>query len=291
MIIDLHIHSKTCSDGNLSVEKIFSESKTRNINLMSITDHDSICCQEQAKKLAIRNDIGYVNGLELNINFSHSKFNNGKAISLDLLGYQFDINNRELNNKLEEIGEYRKKRTKKILENLNSEFEKEGIELLTKKDLIAIHNSVDGVLGRPHIADYLITKCIVRDRQEAFNKYLVKCNVEKYPLSLEEASYILRNAGGKVVLAHPNDPYGTSLVKLTKSLTEQTTIIKDSMLKYIDGIECWHFRNDAKTTDHYFAFSKKHKLIMTGGSDCHQKPVRMGSVKVPNFVAQQFELK
>ena len=290
MIIDLHIHSKTCSDGNLSVEEIIAEAKTRNIELMSITDHDSICCQEQAKRLASINDITYINGLELNINFSHSKFNKGKPISLDLLAYQFDIKNRELNRKLEKISDYREKRAKKILENLNSEFEKEGIEILTKKDLIAIQNSVDGVLGRPHIADYLIKKCIVKDRQEAFNKYLVKCNVEKYPLSLEDASNIIRNAGGIVVLAHPNDPYGTSLIKLTKSLSEQTTIIKDSMLNFIDGIECWHFRNDAKTTDHYFAFSIKHKLIMTGGSDCHQKPVRMGSVKVPNFVAQQFDI-
>ena len=291
MIIDLHIHSKNCSDGNFYVEEIIEVAKTRNVKLMSITDHDSICCQKKAKKLAITNNILYINGLELNINFSHSKFNKGKPISLDLLGYQFDINNRELKKKLEQISDYRKKRTTRILENLNSEFEKEGIEILTKKDLIAIQNSVDGVIGRPHIADYLIKKRIVKDRQEAFNKYLVKCNVEKYPLSLEEASSILRNAGGIVVLAHPNDPYGTSLAKLSKSLIEQTTIIKESMLRYIDGIECWHFRNDPKTTEHYYTFSMKHKLIMTGGSDCHQKPVRIGSVKVPNFVVQQFDIQ
>ena len=291
MIIDLHIHSKTCSDGNLSVEEIIAEAKTRNIELMSITDHDSIGCQRKAKELARINDITYINGLELNINFLHSKLKNSKPISLDLLGYQFNIQNKELNKKLKEISEYRKKRAEKILENLNTEFEREGIEILTKKDLVAIQNSVDGVLGRPHIADYLIKKSIVKNRQEAFTKYLEKCNVQKYPLSLEEASSILRDAGGIVILAHPNDPYGTSLVKLTKSLSEQTNIIKELMLKFIDGIECWHFRNDAKTTDHYYAFSLKHKLIMTGGSDCHQKPIRMGSVKVPSFVAQQFNIK
>ena len=110
----------------------------------------------------------------------------------------------------------------------------------------------------------------------------------KYPLYLEEASSLLRNAGGIVVLAHPNDPYGTSLAKLTDSLQEQTSIIEDSMLSYIDGIECWHSRNNAETTNHYVNFSKKHDLIMTGGSDCHQKPVIMGTVQVPDFVAQQF---
>jgi predicted metal-dependent phosphoesterase TrpH len=133
-----------------------------------------------------------------------------------------------------------------------------------------------------------VKKGIVRNRQEAFDKYLVKCNVPKYPLYVEEASRLVRNAGGIVVLAHPNDPHGISLVKLTKSLKKQTDIIKASLLRYIDGIECWHSRNDTETTDHYINFAKKHGLIMTGGSDCHQKPILMGTVKVPDFVAQRF---
>jgi len=288
MIIDLHIHSKTCSDGNLSVEEIIKEAKARNVGLMSITDHDSIGCQKKAMTLAQKNGIHYVHGIELNVSFLHPNFHNGKSISLDFLGYQFDINNKPLQKKLEQISEYRQERASKILEKLNTEFEKEGLKNLTKNDLTEIQNSADGVLGRPHIADYMVGKGIVRDRKEAFEKYLVKCNVPKYPLYLEEASSLLRNAGGIAVLAHPNDPYGTSLVKLTKSLHEQTTIIEDSMLNYIDGIECWHSRNDAETTAHYINFSKKHGLTMTGGSDCHQKPIIMGTVKVPDFVAQQF---
>jgi predicted metal-dependent phosphoesterase TrpH len=288
MIIDLHIHSKTCSDGNLSVEEIIEEAKARNIGLMSITDHDAIGCQSQAKTLAQKNGIHYVYGVELNITFSHPKFLNGKPVSLDLLGYQFDTNNKALTSKLQQIAEYREERAAKILERLNTEFKKEGLEKLTKNDLAEIQNSADGVLGRPHIADYLVRKKVVRNRQEAFDKYLVKCNVPKYPLYLEEASSLLRNAGGIAVLAHPNDPHGTSLITLTKSLQEQTDIIADSMLTYIDGVECWHSRNTAETTNHYVNFAKKHGLKMTGGSDCHQKPIIMGTVKVPDFVAQQF---
>jgi len=288
MIIDLHIHSKTCSDGNLSVKEIIEEAKARKIGLMSITDHDAIGCQEKAMALAKKNGIHYIYGVELNVSFSHPQFHNGKSVSLDLLGYQFDINNKALKKQLQQIGKYREERARKILEKINAEFEKEGLKKLTKNDLIEIQNSADGALGRPHIADYLVSKNIVRDRQEAFDKYLVKCNVPKYPLHIEEASSLLRNAGGIVVLAHPNDPHGTSLIKLTRSLHEQTDIIEDSMLSYLDGIECWHSRNNAKTTNHYINFSKKHGLIMTGGSDCHQKPIIMGTVKVPDFVSQQF---
>ena len=50
--IDFHIHTKTGSDGNLSIEEVFKEAKRRNIDLMSITDHDSIDCQERAIALA-----------------------------------------------------------------------------------------------------------------------------------------------------------------------------------------------------------------------------------------------
>jgi hypothetical protein len=291
MIIDLHIHSKSCSDGNLTVEEIVKEAKIRNIGLMSITDHDSIGCQEKAMALAGKNGIRYVSGVELNVTFSHPRYNEGKSISLDLLGYQFDVRNKELKDKLQEIAEYREERAAKILDNVNAEFEKEGIEKLTQKDLREIQRSVDGVLGRPHIADYLVRKGIVRTKQEAFDKYLVKCDVPKYPLYITEASRLVRNAGGIIVLAHPNDPHGTSLVTLTKSLPEQTKIIEESFLGYIDGVECWHSRNDTLTTNYYVEFAKKHGLIMTGGSDCHQNPILMGTVKIPEYVAEQINFK
>jgi len=287
MIIDLHIHSQS-SDGAFTVEEIFKEAKLRNIEFMSITDHDSIGCQEIALKLAETVGIRYVSGVELNVTFSHPTYHEGKTVSLDFLGYQFDAKNKTLADKLRQMAEYREERAAKILRNLNVEFEKEGIEKFTKRDFEEIKASVDGTLGRPHIADYLVRKGIVRKRQEAFDRYLVRCNVPKFPLYLEDASKMVRNAAGKIVLAHPNDPHGTSLVALTKSLPEQTAIIEESMLSYIDGVECWHSRNGTQTTNHYVKFAKEHGLIMTGGSDCHQKPVVMGTVKIPEYVADQF---
>lgn len=287
MIIDLHIHSKA-SDGKLTVQEIFKEAKKRNIRFMSITDHDSVDCQTQALDFAKVEDIRYVPGVELNVTFSHPKYHENKAVSLDFLGYQFDVKSETLSNKLEAMAKYREERALKILDNLNAEFRKERIAALTKDDFRQIEETVDGVLGRPHIADYLVKKNIVRTRQEAFDKYLVKCDVPKFPLYLEEASKLVREAGGKLVLAHPNDPHGTSLVVLTRSLLEQTEIIQEKMLLYIDGIECWHPRNTAETTKHYVTFARKYGLMMTGGSDCHQKPIMMGTVQIPNWVGEQF---
>jgi len=285
MKIDLHIHTKTGSDGNLSIEEIFKEAKKRNIDLMSITDHDSIDCQERAIALAKEYGINYVTGVELNVTFQ----SDDRSISLDFLGYQYNIGNQELKNKLQLMREHREARARQILEKLNVEFAKENIKRFTEEDLKNIQDSVDGAFGRPHIANYLIEKGIVRNKQEAFDKYLVKCDVAKFPLSLAEASQLVRNAGGILVHAHPNDPNGTSLVSITPDLDEQARIIEKYMLDYIDGIECWHSRNDAKTTTFYIEFARKHGLLMTGGSDCHQKPLLLGTLDIPGWVAEQFK--
>jgi len=284
MKIDLHIHTRTCSDGNLSIEEVFKEAKKRNIDLMSTTDHDSINCQERAIALAKQYGISYLTGVELNVTFKYLN----KSASLDFLGYQYDFNNEELRNKLQLIREHRERRAHQILQKLNAEFDKEGIQRFTAEDIKNIEDSVDGTFGRPHIANYLIKKEIVSDTQEAFDKYLVKCNVPKYPLSLTEASRLIRNAGGLLVHAHPNDPNGTSLVTITRDLEEQTKIIQKYMLQYIDGVECWHSRHNEKTTRHYIEFARRHNLIMTGGSDCHQKPLLMGTLDIPDWVATQF---
>lgn len=148
-----------------------------------------------------------------------------------------------------------------------------------------IQARADGALGRPHIADYLIERGIVHDRQEAFDRYLVRCDVPKYPLHLEEASSLVRSAGVILVHAHPADYHGTSLMTITPDLSAQTGIIREYMLDCIDGVECWHSSHDERTTRHYLAFARKHRLITTGGSDCHQKPVIMGTLDIPDSVA------
>jgi len=288
MKIDLHIHTSTGSDGALPVEKVIEEAKKRNIGYLSISDHDSVEAQRQAITLTRANSISYVTGVELNVTMQIPQ---GKSISLDFLGYGFDITNKILLEKLQLMRDRREKRAQEILEKINVEFKKEHLRQFTDKDMQNIRDSVDGAFGRPHIAAYMIKKGIVGDTQEAFDRYLVKCDVPKYPLSLPEASELIHNAGGVLVLAHGNDPGGTSLVVITKDSGQQTQFIEENMLACIDGLECWHPRHDNVTITHYLRFAREHKLITTGGSDCHQKPIIMGTVNVPNSVAEQFAKK
>ena len=289
MKIDLHVHSSDCSDGKMPLTDIFKEASRRRISLVSITDHDSIDCQESAEALAVQYGISYLTGVELNISFSHPQYLDSRPISLDMLGYQYDIHNLALTRKLQELRDFRKKRAEQILEKINHELIKNQIAPFTHHDLAAIEETVDGSFGRPHIANYMVTKGIVPDRQTAFDRYLIKCNVPKMPVSLEEASELIRGAGGKLVFAHPNNHKGTSLVAFSRSVSEQQQIIRDKMLPYLDGIECWHPTHDAETASAYERFARNNGLIVTGGSDCHQQPVAIGTVDVPLYVADQFK--
>ncbi len=288
MKIDLHVHSKNGSDGKWPLEQIFAEAKRRQISLISITDHDSLQGQGEAKLLATTHGIKYLTGVELNVTLAHPYYTRGKDASLDFLGYAFDINNPALLSKLNDLRAYRKHRAQKILENINEEFIKECRPLLTQEDMHAIEAGVEGSFGRPHIANHLIAKGIVATKQEAFDRYLTRCDVPKMPLSLEEASALVRAAGGRLVLAHPNDSKGTSLAVITKSLEEQKKMILEVLLPYLDGIECWHTRHDKHAAAFYLAIVRSKGLMATGGSDCHQQPVLMGNVQVPDCVADQF---
>jgi len=288
MKIDLHIHSNSCSDGKLALSEIFKEAYCRNIGVISITDHDNVVCQETAGSLADEYGMRYVSGVELNIVFSHPRYRDGKSVSLDVLGYQYDPHDSPLMDKIGELIAHRRHRAEEILDNINLEFRKRGLAPFTQKDLEAIEETVDGAFGRPHIANYMVKKGIVATRQEAFDRYLVACNVPKMPLSLEEASTLIRGAGGRLMLAHGNDPNGTSLVSLTTSIQEQCRIIREAMLPFLDGLECWHSRLSPETTSAYIALAREEGLMVTGGSDCHQDPIIMGTVDVPAYVAGQF---
>jgi predicted metal-dependent phosphoesterase TrpH len=290
MKIDLHIHSR-CSDGRLTLNAIFKEAVKKGLSLISITDHDSIDCQVDASIMAKRYGINYLYGLELNVTFSPQGYKDLKPISLDFLAYQYDIHSKPLVIKLNEMRKYREKRAEKILDNINRELVNQRLKEFTRKDLEKIEKSVHGAFGRPHIADYMVHKGIVSSRKEAFGRYLVKCNVPKMPLTFAEASRLVRGAGGKLFLAHPNHPRGTSLIKISTDLREQQKIIKQIMIPYIDGVECWHSAHDKKSTASYIKFAQATGLMVTGGSDCHQRPVLIGTVDVPDYVAEQFNIK
>jgi len=76
---------------------------------------------------------------------------------------------------------------------------------------------------------------LCKDTQEAFDRYLVKCDAPKYPLSLAGSITLIHNAGGILNPCHGNDPGGDSLAMITKELPRQPEFCKN-MLEYINGL-------------------------------------------------------
>ena len=81
------------------------------------------------------------------------------------------------------------------------------------------------------------------------------------------------------------------MIKFTTDIHKQQKIIVENMMPYIDGIECWHSEHDATTIERYVTFAKEMNMMVSGGSDCHQDPVRIGDTDVPLSVATQFGIQ
>jgi len=288
MKIDLHIHS-TCSDGRFSVYEIFEEARRRSIKVLAITDHDTIACQPEAIELAKNYSFRYIPGIELTAYCSIPGYNEGQNAQIHMLAYDYDLENTKFNAYLQDFVTTRKNRAKEVFDKLNAMLTDEGKQAFTDADFEEIYINVPLIASRVHIADFLVLRGIVKNRREAFAKYLIECNVILESTTPEEISELVHQAGGKLFIAHPGDRNGCSLAEFTTDIREQHKIIEEHFMNIIDGLECYHSRHDSKTIREYRKFCEKHNLLISGGSDCHQHPkVQMGTIRMPDFIADQF---
>jgi 3',5'-nucleoside bisphosphate phosphatase len=147
-----------------------------------------------------------------------------------------------------------------------------------REDLKKIEASVDGSVRTSAHRELPHRQGNCGDKQEAFDRYLVRCDVPKYPLSLAEASELIRRPGEYWFTPIPNDPNGTSLASITRDLRQQTQVIENI---------CYNtsMASSAGTQDMTLeprrtisSLPEEHDMFMTGGSDCHQKPLLMGTL-------------
>ena len=252
-MIDLHSHS-THSDGTLTPSELLILAKERGIEYFAITDHDDI---EGSKKLieSKHDGITVYSGVELN-----AKVDKGQ---MHILGYNIDLYNEELNNRLKELKENSKHNIMLYVKQLKEDF---NIEL-PQKDIDEILNR-EGNIGRPLLALLLIKYGYVSTVAEAFDKYLRDDKVRNHKMWItkEECINLILNAGGIPVLAHP------FTLKLTdEELHEEIKTLVDLGLK---GIEIVHSNSNEEQREYYKQLAKEFNLITTGGTDYHGKEVK-----------------
>jgi 3',5'-nucleoside bisphosphate phosphatase len=188
--IDLHTHSN-CSDGSLSPAELVERAATAGVEVMALTDHDTLAGLDEAQRAAGRAGLRLVPGVEISASWRFQ--------AIHLLGLWIDPAAARLDEALERQAERRRVRMRRICASLC----KLG---LPGKELLAAVEANPGVPTRSHLAAALEERGLVDSTDEAFRKYLGRgkpAHVAADWPALEEALGWIRAAGGIASLAHP----------------------------------------------------------------------------------------
>lgn len=239
--VDLHLHS-FFSDGTLSPAEVVRRAAARKVEVMALTDHDSISGFEQAQAEGAKLSIRVLCGIEINT---------CEGDLLHVLGYGFRPDSDVLNTRLEQFRDRRRKRMDAILERLRAasvDISWDDIGQVSKE-----------TLGRPHVADAMVKKGVVRSRKEAFDRYLMRGKpgyVEPMGPTAKEAISAIRDAGGWASLAHP----GT---------VDNETWLKSLVDSGLEGLEVYYPTHSQATITRLLMLAESYKLMPTVGSDFH----------------------
>jgi predicted metal-dependent phosphoesterase TrpH len=190
-MIDLHTHT-TCSDGTDRPRDLVNKAIVQGLEVLGIADHDTTSGWEEATK-ALRGSLKLALGAEISCLTTD-------GISVHMLGMLFDPNHQEMQTVLAETRDGRLPRMRKMIEKMQAE----GMDIAIADVEKAM--PVGATMGRPHLADALVTKKIVKSRDEAFIDLLhndSRFYVSHAAPTPVEAIALIRRAGGVAVIAHP----------------------------------------------------------------------------------------
>jgi predicted metal-dependent phosphoesterase TrpH len=238
-MLELHCHT-THSDGTLTPQQLVEAAFTAGVQILAITDHDTMSGWPEAIAAAQRYQIEVVPGLELS-----TVYNNR---SMHILGFYPEQS--KLQAPLEERLAGRHRRAQQILAKL--------AELGYPVEL-----PLTGVApGRPHIASALVRAGYAQSSQEAFDRWLGDdrpAYVEYEKFSAIEGIQLLRQCHAVPVWAHPYLFRGG----------EVEQVLPELVAAGLMGIEVYHPSHTPSQSQKLEALCQRYGLLMTGGSDYH----------------------
>jgi len=248
--IDLHTHSNR-SDGTVSPGDLVRHAHEVGMNVLALTDHDTTAGWAEAADVASQVGLTLVRGIELSCKLA--------GHGVHLLAYLPDPTYQPLADELERILDGRNGRLPATLDKLRAV----GIDI-DAKDVRRLAGEA-AAMGRPHVADALVDKGVVRDRAEAFEKYLGPrgpAYVNRYAADLVQMIEIINAAGGVSVIAHPWASRHNHDALDEAGLAS----LKEAGLA---GIEVDHQDHDPRTRETLRALARNLDLVATGSSDYH----------------------
>ena len=248
-MIDLHTHT-TASDGTDTPAQLVNKALAQGLDTLAITDHDAIAGWSSAIQ-TLRGNLKLVLGAEISCLTK-------EGISVHMLGLLFDGTNLALLEALENTRDERLPRMRKMIELMRAD----GIDISLSDVEAAMPPGA--TMGRPHLADALVARKIIKTRDEAFQNLLN--NESKYYVSHlaptpEEAVRLIRAAGGVAVIAHPFASLRGQIL--------QSSDFNDLKAAGLNGIEVNHRDQSNEERLSLFNIASDLDLVMTGSSDYH----------------------
>ena len=238
---DLHLHT-TASDGSMTPAKVVEWAKKGGLDVMAITDHDTVAGLAEGKAKAEELGIKFVPGIEL------SAFS---VMEIHILGYNVPYENKEFLAALDGVQNQRIERNKLIGEKLRAC----GFDL-------DIDFSAKGV-GRMNMAREMVAKGYAKDVPEAFDKWLgtgAKCYAEAKRLTPIDAVKLIKSFGGFASIAHPKKYL----------LDGRLEMLVEGLKRFgLDGLEVNYPSHTEDDKQKLVNLCKKFRLLETGGSDFH----------------------
>ncbi len=250
MRIDLHTHSSV-SDGTDTPAELVAAAAASGLDVVALTDHDTHDGLAEAGAAGESHGVRVVPGMELSTRY--------QGHSVHLLAYGADPDHPELSAELTKIRGGREGRLEPVLAKLRE------LEVPVTVEQVRAAAGDSPSLGRPHIADALIAAGHVRDRKEAFDRFLADggpAHVSRYAIETPHGIELVRRAGGVAVLAHP---WGRSTRPvLTADVLDQ--LVGDHGL---DGLEVDHQDHPATARHELRSIADRLGILATGSSDYH----------------------
>jgi len=248
-MIDLHTHTN-CSDGTDSPRELVNKAIVQGLEVLGLTDHDTTSGWQEATE-TLRGSLKLVLGSEISC-----LTNDG--VSVHMLGLLFDPEHEEMQRVLEETRDGRLPRMRKMIEKMRAE----GMDISLEDVELAMPPGA--TMGRPHLADALVAKKIVKSRDEAFVDLLH--NESRFYVSHAaptpvEAIALIRRAGGVAVIAHPFASLRGHILKAQD--------FSELVAAGLNGIEVDHRDQNLDERAMLRTIAHELDLVVTGSSDYH----------------------
>ena len=269
-MIDLHTHT-SYSDGTWDVRKLLEEAQKAKIEVLAITDHDTIRGLEELEQIDYKKIFKgkIIPGIEFSTVYD--------GIFFHLLAYEIDY--KKIKDWVCEKYENRKPKLDIEFNQMISSCKRNNIKIGDIKYEKEKGWPIDIIY--PEIKKYEENKKYFKQEEwDNINVFFEHCVTDKkfpvyvdfscnYPTADIVAKKV-RQAYGKLFVAHP---YRYNL--------EDTIGFLDTLKKnkIIDGVEVYHSSFTKEQSSTLKKYCKENNLLMSGGTDCHgekRKEIKIG---------------